>query len=78
MDYAVTYPQVHVRFHASDMILAADSDAAYLVMPNAKSRIAGYFQLNDHPDRIQHPDINGAILVEFKALKNAISSAAET
>ena len=78
MDYAATYPQVYVRFHASDMILAVDSDAAYLVMPNAKSRIAGYFQLNDHPDRIQHPDINGAILVECKALRNVMSSVAET
>ena len=77
MDYAATYPNVYVRYHASDMVLMVDSDAAYLVMPNAKSRIAGYFQLNHHPKRIPHPDVNGAILVECKALKHVVSSAAE-
>ena len=77
MDYAATYPSVYVRFHASDMVLSIDSDAAYLVMPQAKSRIAGYFQLNDHPSRIKHPDINGAILIECKALRHVVSSAAE-
>ena len=59
------------------MILRVDSDTAYLVMPNAKSRIAGYFQLNHHPHRVPHPSINGAILVECKALKHVVSSAAE-
>jgi len=68
MDYAATYPSVYVRFHTSDMVLAIDSDAAYLVMPNAKSRIAGYFQLNDHLSRVQHPNINEAILIECKVL----------
>ena len=43
MDYAATYPNVYVRYHASDMVFMVDSDAAYLVMPNAKSYIAVYF-----------------------------------
>ena len=77
MDYAATYPNVYVRYHASDMVLTIDSDAAYLVLPNARSRIAGYFQLNDDPIRVKHPDINGAILVECKALRHVVSSAAE-
>ena len=59
------------------MILLVDSDAAYLVLPNAKSRIAGYFQLNEHLDRILYPNINGAILVEYKILKHIVLSAAE-
>ena len=59
------------------MQLVVDSDAAYLVMPKAKSRIAGYFQLNDDPNRVPHPTINGAILVECKTLKHVVSSAAE-
>ena len=59
------------------MILLVDSDAAYLILPNAKSRIAGYFQLNKHPDRIPYLNINGAILVECKTLKHVVSSAAE-
>ena len=43
MDYAATYPNVYVRYYTSDMVLSIDSDAAYLVLPNARSRITGYF-----------------------------------
>ena len=49
IDYAATYPNVYVQYHASDIVLYVDSDATYLVLPQARSRIAGYFQLNDHP-----------------------------
>ena len=42
MDYLSTYPNTFLRFHASDMILHIDSDAAYLVLPKAKSRITGF------------------------------------
>ena len=54
-----------------------DSDAAYLVMPNAKSRIADNFQLSDHLTKTNNPKLNGAILVVYKALKNIVSSSAE-
>ena len=37
LDYAATYPEAVVRFHATDMILNVDSDAAYLVLPKARS-----------------------------------------
>ena len=77
MDYAATYPDVYVRYYASDMVLHVDSDAAYLVMPQAKSRIAGYYHLSDHPQKTPHPTINGAILVECRALKHVVSSSAE-
>ena len=59
------------------MVLAIDSNAVYLVMPNAKSRITRYFQLNHHPKHIQHSDINGAILIGCKALQYVVSSVAE-
>ena len=36
MDYAATYPDISIRYYASDMILHVDSDAAYLVAPKAK------------------------------------------
>ena len=49
MDYAATYPNVYMRYFTSDIVLSVDSNAVYLVLPNAKSRIAGYFQLNDYP-----------------------------
>ena len=77
MDYAATYPNVFIRYHASDMVLHVDSDAAYLVAPKARSRIAEYYYLSDHPSKINHPTLNGAILVEFKTLHHVISSAAE-
>ena len=34
--------------------------------------------MNDDPKRAEDPNLNGAILVECKALKNAASSAAES
>ena len=59
------------------MVLAIDSNAVYLVMPNAKSRITRYFQLNHHPECIQYSNVNGTILIECKALRHIVSLAAE-
>ena len=59
------------------MVLMVDSDTAYLVMPNTKSRIVDYFQLSDHPTKTNNPKLNGAIFVVYKALKNVVSSSAE-
>ena len=42
LDYAATYLQVYMRFHASNMVLRINSNVAYLVIPNARSRIASY------------------------------------
>ena len=47
MDYIATYPDVSIRYYASDMQLHVDSDAAYLVLPKACSRFDGYFQLTN-------------------------------
>ena len=77
MDYAATYPNVYIRYHASDMVLHVDSDAAYLIAPKAKSRIAGYYHLSDHPNCTNQPSLNGAILVECKTLRHVVASAAE-
>ena len=43
LDYLATNPTAKIRYHASDMILHVDSDAAHMVAPNAKSRIVGYY-----------------------------------
>ena len=77
MDYAATFPNTFIRYHASDMILNVDSDAAYLVQPNAKSRIAGYYHLTNLPTSTVQSNINGAILVECKTLRHVVASAAE-
>ena len=75
LDYAATYQNAYIRYHASDMVLHVDSDAAYLVMPQARSRIAGYYQLLDYPTR--EGAINGPLLIECKTLRNVVASAAE-
>ena len=47
LDYAHTYPNPKIRYHASDMCLHLDSDAAYLVQPKARSRVAGHYYLSN-------------------------------
>ena len=54
MDYVATYPDTYIRFYASDMILNIDSDAAYLVAPKSRSRVAGYFHLASIPKVQEH------------------------
>ena len=59
------------------MILTVDSDAAYLVMPKARSRMAGYFRLLDNENKIHRHKQNGAIHIECRTIKHVVSSAAE-
>ena len=59
------------------MILNIDSDAAYLVVPVARSRVSGYFYLTEKvpPQNPKCP--NAPVLVESKVLRHVVSSAAE-
>jgi hypothetical protein len=75
MDFVATHPNVYIRYYASAMQLQIDSDAAYLVEPHARSRIAGCFQLTNAPPRNIIP--NGAILIECKTLRHVVASSAE-
>jgi hypothetical protein len=59
------------------MILHIDSDASYLVQPGAKSRVAGYFYLDNQVGSTKLPHLNGGVLVECKTLRRVVSSAAE-
>ena len=79
MDYLNTYPNAKLRYYAGDMILKVDSDAAYLVLPNAKSRVAGHFYLEatPHAQKAYPGKKNAPILTECHTLKNVVSSAAE-
>ena len=79
MDYMYTYPTAVLRYYAGDMQLHIESDAAYLVLPGARSRVAGYFYLraNKHPQKAYPGHFNAPLLVECSALKNVVSSAAE-
>jgi hypothetical protein len=77
MNYLATHPQAIIRYHASDMILYIESDAAYLVLPKARSRAAGIFFLGDKCPPGNRPKLNGVIDILCKTLKNVVSSAAE-
>ena len=75
MDYFHTNPDVVIRFHASVMIIYIESDAVYLVLPQASSHVASIFYFsNATPGR---PPLNQAIQVICKTLQNVVSSAAE-
>ena len=78
MDYTTTRPNIVVRSCASDMVLHADSNATYLVLPKARSRIAGCFQLSNHPKYNHPPFLNGATLVACEILQHVVSSVAES
>ena len=75
LDYLASNPHAKLRYYASDMILNVESDAAYLIAPNAKSRIAGYYYLGNK--NTKQRKINAAILVECRYLKHVVASAAE-
>jgi hypothetical protein len=79
-DCAAACPLAIMRHHASNMALNVDTDAAYLVLPNARSRYAGHCILSDEPlppPAIPNPQPNGAILTACKTIRGVMSSAAE-
>ena len=45
LDYAATHPNATIRYCASDMILALDTDGSYLSEYGGKSRAAAYMFL---------------------------------
>jgi hypothetical protein len=76
LDYLATYPDSKIRFHVSDMILHIHSDASYLSVSKARSRVGGLFYLGYNP-----PDenkLNGSILNVDSVIKNIVASAAES
>ena len=64
LNYASMYPDASIRYHASDIVLHVESDAAYLVMSKARSRIDGYHQLLDYPTK--QGSINGPLHIEMQ------------
>jgi hypothetical protein len=49
LDYLATHSDTTIRYHASDMILHIHSDASYLSVSNARSRLGGLFFCGDKP-----------------------------
>jgi hypothetical protein len=78
LDYLATHPDAVIRYYASDMILCIVSDAAYLVLPNARSRCAALYTLTNLPTTTPlRPEPNGPVHVLCKTMKGVPASAAE-
>jgi hypothetical protein len=76
LDYLATHPDATIRYHASDMILHIHSDASYISVSNARSRLGGLFFLGNKPP--EHDKLNGSILNVTSIIKNVVASAAES
>ena len=79
MDYLATYPKATIGFYTLDVQLHIDYDAAYLVVPKARSRIAGFYYCTNRVKdyATQQLLLNGPIAVECKLLQHIVTSAAE-
>jgi hypothetical protein len=76
LDYLAYHPDATIRYHASDIILHIHSDASYLSVSNAQSRIGCLFFLgNKFPEK---ETLNGSILNVAAVIKNVVASAAES
>jgi hypothetical protein len=76
LDYLATRPDATIIYHASDMILHIHSDASYLSVSNARSRLGGLFLCGD---KSPGPDtLNSSILNMASVIKNVVASAAES
>ena len=79
--YLHNHPNSILMFNASNMVLWVDSDAAYLVKLNTKSRMAGFYYLSTHPSKLQpgkKTPLNGSIHTVCKTIPHVMESAAES
>jgi hypothetical protein len=74
LEYLATHPDATIRYHASDMILHIHSDASYLSVSNAWSRLGGLFFLDNKAPKQE--TLNGSILNIAAVIKNVVASAA--
>ena len=75
LDYCPTYPNAAIMYGASNVIIRCNPDAAYLVVPKARSRSGGYIYMGNRDNNIQI--INAPIMIIATILKMVVSSAAE-
>jgi hypothetical protein len=74
-DYLTTHPEAAIINHASDMILHIHSDASYLSVSNARSRLGGLCFLGNKS--LEQDKLKGSILNVTSVIKNVVASAAE-
>ena len=64
LNYVACNPDAQIIYWKSDMILQGDSDAAYLVCPESRSRLGGYLFLGNK----SRTQFNGPLLVLAKVI----------
>ena len=74
LDYAATHPDTTITYRASDMVLAAHSNASYLSESKARSRAGGHFFVS--ADNTV-PANNGTVIKVSQIIKAVMSSATE-
>ena len=74
LDYIASQEHAVITYNASDMVLAAHSDAGYHNEAGARSRAGGYFFLSKNEEI---PPNNGNILNVAQIIRAVMSSAAE-
>ena len=74
LDYVATYPADGITYRASNMVLAAHSDASFLTEPGSRSRAGAHIFLSEN-DPIPRP--NGPVLSISQTIKFVMASAAE-
>jgi hypothetical protein len=67
LDYLATHQDATIRYHASDMILHIHSDASYLSVSNARSRLGGLSFLGNKSPK--QDKLNGSILNVASVIK---------
>ena len=72
LDYVATQEEAVLTYNASDMKLAAHSDASFLSEPKARSRAGGHCFLSSDSTV---PHNNGAILNIAHIIKHVMTSA---
>jgi hypothetical protein len=76
LDYLASHPDADIRHHASGMILHIHSDASYLSVSHARSRLGGLFFLgNKNPEQ---DTLNGSIINVASVIKDVVASTAES
>jgi hypothetical protein len=76
LDYLATHHEATIRYHASDMILHIHSDASYLSVSHARSRLGGLLCCGDKP--ASEDNLNGSILNVAAITKHVVALSAES
>ena len=78
MNYLNTFSAAKLRHYAGDMQLHFESDTVYLILPRARSQIAGYFYLSTGASlsKVYAKRFNAPLHTECNTIKNLVSSAA--